>query len=382
LKKNVACWIIMCLLLGLSLSCAKKDRSQGLARVGDYVITEQTLQDRIQGMPPYMQQQINTPEGRQRFLEALIEEELMVKDATRRGFDDTPEFKKEIELRKRDLLVRLFYEKVIQAEAAPSDSEVVAYYNAHLGDYTVPEYAIARHIVVKTRSEALDMKKQIEAGADFGRLARERSLDAQSKMRDGLLQGRIERGAPIKGLGDVPELNDAIFSLKVGEVSDPIKTAMGYDIVEVDELHPESVRPVDEVRNDIAAVLTNTKREGVRDRILADLKAKYGVIYLSKSESEAETPEDLFKMASEETNPQKKITYYQKFIDTYPDDERAYEAKFMIGFTMAEDLKDYDRAEKVFKEFLEDYPENDLTDDANWMLANMRSGAQPDFESQ
>ena len=59
------------------------------------------------------------------------------------------------------------------------------------------------------------------------------------------------------------------------------------------------------------------------------------------------------------------LKYYEEFIATYPDNERAYEAKFMIGFTLAEDLQDYDEAEKNFKEFLEQYPETDLSDDAS-----------------
>jgi tetratricopeptide (TPR) repeat protein len=103
------------------------------------------------------------------------------------------------------------------------------------------------------------------------------------------------------------------------------------------------------------------------------------VVYLSESQEKAKTPEVLFKMASEESDPRKKIEHYQAFLDTYPDNERAYEAKFMIGFTLAEDVGDYDAAETVFREFLDEYPENDLSDDAGWMLDNMRSGGQPDF---
>jgi len=379
LIRKASIWIIAGAILGLCLGCEKEDQSQGLARIGDCVITEQTLEDRLEDMPPFMKQQTATPEGKQRFLQAVVEEEIIVREALKRGFDDTDEFKNEMKQRERDLLVRLFYERVIQVEATPPDSQVVAYYKAHLKDYSIPEHARARHILVKTRKQALDLKSQIEAGADFGELAEKYSLDQQTKQRQGELHGRIERNAPIKGLGDVPELRDAIFSLKVGEVSEPIKSDLGYHVVVVDELNPETVKPFEEVKAEITTVLTNTRREGVRDRILADLKSEYGVVYLSDSQEPGETPEALFKAASEESDPRKKIEHYQKFIDTYPDNDRAYEAKFMIGFTLAEDLNEYDKAEKTFKEFLEEYPENDLSDDANWMLQNMRSAGQPDF---
>ena len=311
-----------------------------------------------------------------------MEEEIIVREALKRGFDDTEEFKDEIKRRERDLLVRLFYERVIQAEATPPDSVAVAYYEAHLKDYSIPEHARVRHILVETRKQALELKSQIESGADFGQLALGYSLDQQTRQRQGEMHGMIERDAPIKGLGDVPELRDAIFSLEVGELSEPLKTDLGYHLVMVDERNPESARPFAEVQTEITTVLTNTNREGVRDRILADLKSEYGVVYLSESPEQVETPEALFKMASEESNPRKKIEHYQKFIDTYQDNDRAYEAKFMIGFTLAEDVNDYDAAEKTFKEFLEEYPENDLSDDANWMLENMRSGGQPDFSPE
>jgi TolA-binding protein len=103
------------------------------------------------------------------------------------------------------------------------------------------------------------------------------------------------------------------------------------------------------------------------------------VVVLGEASNEPKTPEDLFKMASEASSPQEKIKYYDQFTKRYPTNERAYEAKFMIGFTMAEDLKDYDGAEKVFKDFLEKYPASDLSDDAKWMLENMRSGKHPDI---
>ena len=373
--------IIAALLLMICLSCAREDQTEGLARVGNHVITEQTLQKRLEAMPPFMKQQVSTPEGKQRLLQALVEEEVMVREADKRGFENTPEFKDEMRLRERDLLVRMFYDKVVTPAAAPSDSEVVAYYENHPNDYTVPEHAIARHILLKTRDQALDVRKKIEDGADFGEMAKEYSLDAQTKTRGGLIYGQIERGAPIRGLGDLPELTDAILALPVGVVSEPIKTEMGYHLVKVDEHVDETMKPLEEVRKNIAATLSNTRQEGVRDSILADLKSKYHVVYLSEDRPAAKSPEDLFKMASEETDAQKKISYYKEFIEDYPDNDRAYEAKFMIGFTQAEELGDYDTAERTFKEFLDDYPENDLTDDAKWMLENMRSGNRPEFES-
>jgi len=156
---------------------------------------------------------------------------------------------------------------------------------------------------------------------------------------------------------------------------------MGYHVVVVDGKFPEATRPLEEVKGEIASILGPDVRNRVRDETVADLMNRYDVEFLVESETEPASPEDLFKLASEEPNPRKKIEYYEEFVEAYPDNERVYEAMFMIGFTLAEDLRSYDEAQEVFEDFLEKHPESDLSDDARWMLENMRSGEEPEFGS-
>ncbi|MFH1313307.1 MAG: peptidyl-prolyl cis-trans isomerase [Candidatus Eisenbacteria bacterium] len=371
--------LIAVMAVAVCLSCAQEEQTGALARVGNRVITEADLEARLEGMPPYMRDQLTTPEGKERLLKAIVEEEMIVREAIARGFDKSEKLKEELALRKRDILVRLFYEQVIEVQAAPADSDVVAYYEDNATEFTVPATARARHIQVATEAQALRIRKLLEDGADFGDLAREHSLDPLTKERDGVLHGEVVRGKPLKGLGDMPLLVEAIFNQEVGVVSMPVESGKGYHIILVDEITPETLKPLEEVTEDIKARLTYENRNAVRDRIMEDLRSKYGAKFLSESPEAALTPETLFKMASEESDPQKKIGYYRQFADKFPDDERVYEARFMIGFTMAEDLQDYDGAEEVFKEFLKEFPETDLSDDAGWMIENMRSGAQPEF---
>jgi TolA-binding protein len=195
-----------------------------------------------------------------------------------------------------------------------------------------------------------------------------------------MIGGPIMRGGAVKGLGALPEFVDAAFALKEGETSQPVKTAKGFHIIRVEKRTPETVKSLEEAKNDIVSKVQYSKRRNMRDEILNQLKSKYKVSYVTEGgDRQAGTPEELFKKASEAATPQEKIGYYEQFVEKYPKNERAYEAKFMIGFTLAEELKDYDAAEKVFKEFLRAYPESDLSDDATWMMENMRSGAQPDL---
>ena len=374
--------VIVTALVVLSVSCAKEEEGEALAKIGGEVVTLEDLEARLKGMPAFMQEQLGTPEGRKRLLNAIVEEEIIVRDALGRGLDKSESFKDEMARRRRDALVRLYYERVIEAASAPLPAAVALYYEENIAEFTTPESIRARHILVGTESEARRVRRELEDGADFGDLARERSLDSTTKDREGVIHGDIRRGQNIKTLGDLPELVEVCFQLEAGELSQPVKTEKGYHIVRVDVRNPEAVRSLDEVRDDIASRLTYEKRNAVRDSIMTDLKSKYKVEFVEQESAGPQTPEELFKIASEESNPELKIKYYRQFTEKFPDDERAYEAEFMIGFTMAEDLEDYDGAEQVFREFLEDYPETDLSDDAQWMLENMRSGKQPAFGSE
>ncbi|MFC0599392.1 peptidylprolyl isomerase [Streptomyces palmae] len=85
--------------------------------------------------------------------------------------------------------------------------------------------ATARHILVKTEAEALNLKGQIENGADFAELARQYSSCPSS--RDGGDLGSFGPGQM------VPEFDQVVFSAPVGVVQGPVKTQFGSHLVEV-----------------------------------------------------------------------------------------------------------------------------------------------------
>jgi peptidyl-prolyl cis-trans isomerase C len=86
--------------------------------------------------------------------------------------------------------------------------------------------AEARHILVDTEEQALELKKQIDDGADFADLARQHSNCPSGKGGGDL--GEFKPGAM------VPEFDRVVFSdLPVGQVSEPVKTQFGYHLLEV-----------------------------------------------------------------------------------------------------------------------------------------------------
>ncbi len=85
--------------------------------------------------------------------------------------------------------------------------------------------ATARHILVDSEEQCLDLKKQIEEGADFAALAK-----AYSQCPSARSGGDLGQFGP--GMM-VPEFDKVCFSAPVGEVQGPVKTAFGYHLVEV-----------------------------------------------------------------------------------------------------------------------------------------------------
>ena len=88
------------------------------------------------------------------------------------------------------------------------------------------EQVWARHILVETESEAKAARSLIEGGVDFAEVARKYSKDTGSGANGGDL-GWFGKGQM------VPEFEAAAFSLKIGEVSQPIKSQFGYHIIQL-----------------------------------------------------------------------------------------------------------------------------------------------------
>jgi foldase protein PrsA len=152
------------------------------------------------------------------------------------------------------LLSEGIFEKVSAQDATVTDADVKTFYEDNKAQYTVAESREVRHILVKTKAEADDVVAQLEAGGDFGALAKKLSQDPGSKDAGGKLT--VRRGET------VAPFEKAAFELDVNEVSEPIKTEFGYHIVEpLSEITAGSTTPFAEVAKQIRSQLTEQKKQ-------------------------------------------------------------------------------------------------------------------------
>jgi peptidyl-prolyl cis-trans isomerase D len=145
----------------------------------------------------------------------------------------------------------------------PSQQEIEQYFKAHQSEYTVPEQARARHILIKlapgadpktdaaAKAKAEGILKQIQSGGNFAALAKKNSDDPGSKDTGGEL-GFSQRGRM------VPEFDNAIFGQKIGDTK-VIKTQFGYHVVQVEERQTAHSQSISEVLPTIQATLIRQK---------------------------------------------------------------------------------------------------------------------------
>ena len=149
-----------------------------------------------------------------------------------------------------------------QAGIVVMPAEVQRFYNDNITQYQTPEEIRASHILLNTagkeeaavRTQAEDLLKQLEAGADFAMLATEFSEDAGTATNGGDLD-YFSRGRM------VPEFETAAFALEPGQTSDIVQTQYGFHIIKVVDKKPAVTQSFDDVRPQIEDLLKRQRAD-------------------------------------------------------------------------------------------------------------------------
>lgn len=354
-----------------------------VAVVGGRAIRAHDVDSLIQTAPPGMQSQLRLPDGYKNLVDRLVTEEAVYQAAKRSGIEKDPEYQAGLAKATRDFLLRGYYQRRMDAAPAPPDSAVAAYYHAHESDYVIPARIRVRHIQVATRAKAEALRKKLVGGGLWDALCRANSTDAKTK-DDGGIVGYVTPDTDlVPGIGKAPAIVAAAFDLKEGEISQPLKSGAGWHLIRVDSYEPKKTQPLEQFRDRIRSQLASQERDSFSKALLDSLKkAANATIFDDSIEvalSPVKTPQDLFTAAQSAIGPEARIALYKDVVKRFPDDPVSARASFMIGFTYAEDLQNYEAARAAFQEFIGRYPKSDLVDSAKWMMQNMDKPA-PDLK--
>jgi len=243
--------------------------------------------------------------------EALVEHRLLIQEARRRKVEVPPEEvnaevqrleragvqaeSRREELRERLMVSRLL--SMLSSARAIGPQEVKDYYEKHRDDFVLGERRRVSLLAVyasatggdkaAAKTQAGEVLASLKKGEDFAALARKHSRGPFAEK--GGDQGWMEKGSLVRSIDDV------VFRLKPGEVSDLIETDEGYIILKVTGVQPASRQSLAEARVAIERRLQIERRNERRKRLLDQLRKNASIIrldfYRKAAAPPAETPE-------------------------------------------------------------------------------------------
>lgn len=213
-----------------------------------------------QSLPPQYQQ-IPIETLFPQLVERYVDQRLIADAARSAGVANRPEVKNRIALLTEGLLNQAYMEERLRSQV--SEDRVREEYQKSVALEPKKEEVHARHILVKTREEAVAVIVEIRGGADFAETAKKKSTGPSARTGGDL--GFFTRDQM------VPPFSEAAFALKAGEyTTEPVQTQFGWHVIKVEERRLGGARKFEEVADELRQSLTEKAYEG----IISELRAK------------------------------------------------------------------------------------------------------------
>jgi len=232
---------------------------------GKVVVNGVTIpQSRFEAMEKELEAQGHpaSPEREQAIKEELVSREVLAQAARKRGLDKDPQVQAQMDMARQAVLVRALLDSEMKAHPV-SDADLEKQYEQFKASMGTNEYKV-RHILVDSEAEAKSIIDQLNKGADFAKLAKEKSKDPGSKDNGGDLDwgpaGRY-----------VKPFADAVQALPKGATTkEPVKTDFGYHVIRVDDVRPLKVPSFAEIKEQFR----QRAQQQEMQRFVADLRSK------------------------------------------------------------------------------------------------------------
>lgn len=263
-RKAVIGGILPPIILLTSVGCERRDVGQSLETSLPVArVNEKTLyKDDFEAYLPGSYSGALTLGDKQMYLDRWITTELLYEAALQGGSALTPEIELRLEQFKKDLIADRLVQGVIRERAVVTETEVQEYYTAHEDEYT-RELRVS-HILVNSWEEADKVEGVLQKNT-FGWVERRHSIDKHTGVGGDL--GFLSKGNMI------PEFEEVVFDMKIGEVSDVIESELGYHFIKLtDAREARSKLSLEDVAEDISRILLLDKRAAVYDSLVATVR--------------------------------------------------------------------------------------------------------------
>ena len=258
-------FVVLLVFAGCNLESKTDDSAVVLATVAGEAITALELEHYEQELPDYLRSKKEGMAAHRAHLQSLVDKKLVLREARKRRLDQLSDLKHKLSKMVNERLVEELSREMVDAQFTITEEELRTIYEEDsLGWEIWPA-----HILSTSEEDARDIIRLLDAGASFSDLARERSL-ADDADKGGNL------GAFFDQSGAVSSLRDGTFHLEEGQVSEPIRTIDGYEVVKV--LKKRRI-PFEQLRGDITKQLSQRKWGSRREAVIDSLKKAYDLRY-------------------------------------------------------------------------------------------------------
>ena len=273
-KRSTTCFIFFLFYFFITCSIAIYSQEESLiedpqiilALINEEAITLNDFNQYWGSIPDQYKVQLNKID----LLEQLIIQVLLIQNAENLGIKDDPEVAFQIKNATEQILIQYLIDKEIVENTELSEEEIGTYYEENKENYWKEEAVHALNILTETEEQAIDVLKELNEGKDFSVLAQEISI-ATSASKGGDI-GLISKGTL------TPEIEDHLFVLTSGDISDIIPSEKGFHIFKIVDKFPAHYIELDEIREEISYQLLPQKQQEAFDQYLKDIEDRATIV--------------------------------------------------------------------------------------------------------
>ncbi|MFP7486166.1 peptidylprolyl isomerase [Priestia filamentosa] len=171
---------------------------------------------------------------------------------------------------KEDIKKNKEIEELLRPSIKITEKEMKEYFNENKDSFAQAAQVKASHILVDDEKTAKEIKEKLDKGEDFATLAKKYSTDTATSESGGEL-GYFEEGTM------TDEFDKKAFSMKKGEISDPVKTDYGYHIIKVEDVKGAKQASYKDSKAQVKEAIFNEKLQTEYSTWLEKKKKEYDI---------------------------------------------------------------------------------------------------------
>jgi len=291
-RKGVFLGLLVVLCLGFWACQRSGDDRQAkneLVRINDVSISLDEFRQMSEDQSLEKKMRLISEKGLRDFLDNyVITREVLYQEAKKKGFDQKKEILAKVDEIRRMMAIDALLEETLKGKSEVSDAEVQQYYKENQQQFTEPREVRIRHLFVNSEPVLQEVRSKLAKGESFEKLASQYNIDLTRD--DGGDLGFVKRGQLSPAFAQFEEV---AFSLRnPGDVSDVVKTPLGYHILKLEDKKGTVLRPFDQVKESIRLFLQGKKRQDAYLEYIKDAKARAKIAVNEKLWAEEEKKEN------------------------------------------------------------------------------------------